>query len=83
MPYHEPLSMPRLRRKRIKHTALTKVRGCGDCLDLVNGAKVSKVQRQLCEQLGGELNRPEGRLNIDIGLEIEGQKIAIEYDGWY
>jgi len=58
-------------------------KGCGDCLDLVNGAKVSKIQRQLYENLGGELNRTEGRLNIDIALEIEDQKIAIEYDGWY
>jgi len=33
--------------------------------------------------LNGELNKPEGRLNIDIALVTDGKRIAIEYDSWF
>jgi very-short-patch-repair endonuclease len=57
--------------------------GCPTCVDVVNGALVSHIQRKLCESLKGELNKRFGRYNIDIALEIKGTLIAIEYDSWY
>lgn len=58
-------------------------KGCATCIDVVNGAKVSQIQRTLCDLLDGELNKNEGRLKIDVALEIGGTKIAVEYDAWY
>ncbi len=55
--------------------------GCPHCVDIVNGHRVSKLQRQLCEMLDGELNYPCGSYRIDVALSKE--KIAIEYDSWY
>lgn len=55
--------------------------GCPLCIDMVNGARVSQIQRKLCEMLNGELNYPCGSYNIDVALPDEG--IAIEYDSWY
>jgi len=57
--------------------------GCPFCLDLVHGAQVSRVQRELCEMLGGELNHPLGRYNIDVALNVDGTPIAVEYDSWH
>jgi hypothetical protein len=57
--------------------------GCPFCTDIVHGAHVSGVQRDLCSILDGELNKPFGRRNIDIALEVEGVAIAVEYDSWY
>jgi very-short-patch-repair endonuclease len=33
--------------------------------------------------LDGELNRPFGRYNIDVALNVDGVAIAIEYDSWF
>lgn len=55
--------------------------GCPMCIDLINGAKVSKPQRRLCEMLGGILNYPCGRYKIDVALKDK--MIAIEYDSWF
>ena len=57
--------------------------GCPICVDMVYGQKVSKAQRKLSKILGGHLNFPFGRYNIDIALDVEGENIAIEYDAWY
>ena len=58
-------------------------KGCPDCCEFVNGARVSQPQVQLCSTLNGELNYPEGRYRIDIALFQHDCKIAIEYDSWY
>ncbi len=58
-------------------------RGCPLCIDMVNGARVSKTQRALCTVLSGELNALAGRYRIDIAIERDGVPIAIEYDSWY
>ena len=57
--------------------------GCPVCLDIVHGQRVSKAQRKLCKMLGGELNRPVDRYNIDIALLVNGIQIAVEYDSWF
>lgn len=57
--------------------------GCTYCIDMVNGARVSKVQRALCEMLNGDLNHPFGRYSIDVALKIDGVTIAVEYDSCY
>jgi very-short-patch-repair endonuclease len=50
---------------------------------MVHGQQVSQVQRDLFETLGGELNQPFGRYNIDVALSISDVGIAVEYDSWY
>jgi very-short-patch-repair endonuclease len=57
--------------------------GCPVCLDIVNGARVSQVQRELCQMLEGELNCRFGTYNIDVALDSDGIPIAVEYDSWY
>ena len=58
--------------------------GCPQCLDMVNGAMVSKNQRLLCEMVAGELNGAKvGRFTIDVTKRIGNIKIAFEYDTWY
>ena len=58
--------------------------GCPDCLDMVNGAMVSKNQRLLCDMVGGELNGARlGRFVVDVTKYVGEIKIAIEYDSWY
>lgn len=55
--------------------------GCPECVNMVNGRRYSRVQKQLCELVGGELNYPFGPYCIDVALIAN--KIAIEYDSWY
>ena len=50
---------------------------------MVNGARVSKPQRLLCEMLGGELNFPCGNYLIDVAICVDNVNIAAEYDSWY
>jgi very-short-patch-repair endonuclease len=57
--------------------------GCPVCVDMVHGARVSQIQRELCEMLGGELNHPCGSYKIDVALHVDGTTIAVEYDAWY
>ncbi|MCK5116998.1 MAG: DUF559 domain-containing protein [Candidatus Aegiribacteria sp.] len=57
--------------------------GCPICQDMVNGVRVSNLQRKLCRTLNGKLNLKVGRYSIDIAIIREGNLIAIEYDGWY
>jgi len=58
-------------------------RGCPECIDFVNGTIVSKNQRAIHDMLGGELNCPFGRYKVDVALEIDEERIAIEYDSYY
>lgn len=55
--------------------------GCPHCADMVNGKLVSKLQRRICEMLGGTLNYPCGPYHIDVALLDK--MIASEYDSWY
>lgn len=55
--------------------------GCPRCVDIINGHRVSKLQRRLCEMLDGKLNYPCGSYRIDVALPNKG--IAIEYDCWF
>ncbi len=58
--------------------------GCPKCLDLVNGARISKPQRELKKMIkGGRLNHRFRPYTIDIALFVNGIRIAIEYDSWY
>lgn len=57
--------------------------GCPQCHDMVNSQRVSKLQRQLCKMLRGELNRKVDRYWIDVALEIDGIQIGVEYDCWF
>jgi very-short-patch-repair endonuclease len=63
--------------------AIQQGRGCPVCVDIVHGAQVSQVQRELCEILNGELNCPFGHYRIDVALNFDGVAIAIEYDSWF
>ena len=65
------------------YSAIQQGNGCPICIDMVQGARVSKIQRQLHKLLGGELNKRFGRYNIDIALSLNGYDIAVEYDSWY
>jgi hypothetical protein len=49
---------------------------------MVNGKRVSKAQRQVCEMVDGGLNAPAGRYLIDVVKIVGDIKIAIEYDSW-
>ncbi len=60
-----------------------KGRGCPNCIDMVNGARVSKPQRRLCAMLDGELNLPCGGYLIDVAICVDNVNIAAEYDSWY
>lgn len=55
--------------------------GCPECVDIVNGRKVSGIQRDLCVMVNGELNYPCLSFNIDVALPND--RIAIEYDSWF
>lgn len=57
--------------------------GCPECLDMVNGARVSRAQRKLCDMLNGILNYKIERYFIDVYIVRENIKIAVEYDTWY
>ena len=57
--------------------------GCHVCQDRVNGRLVSQIQRRLCRRLGGQLNKRVGTYAIDVALEVDGVRIAVEYDSWY
>jgi very-short-patch-repair endonuclease len=57
--------------------------GCPFCCDMVNGQRVSKPQRAICEMVNGEMNvRFKQRHSVDIAITVEGVRIAIEYDSW-
>ena len=55
--------------------------GCPHCRDMVNSARVSHQQREICSLLGGELNYSVGGRQVDIAMPHV--KIAIEYDSFY
>lgn len=65
------------------YSAIQQGSGCPICVDMIQGARVSKIQRRLHQILGGELNKRVGRYNIDIALTLDGHDIAVEYDSWY
>jgi hypothetical protein len=44
---------------------------------------VSGAQRRLARRLGGELNFRVGRRCIDVAVDREGVRIAVEFDSWY
>ncbi len=58
-------------------------RSCPVCKHYVNGHRTSAPQRELAEILDGELNVRIGRQSVDVAIERQGHKIAIEYDGWH
>ena len=63
------------------YSSIQQGHGCPYCIDMVNGARVSAPQRELCDLLGGILNHPCGRRRIDVALT--GPHIAVEYDCAY
>ena len=65
------------------YSNVSRGQGCPQCVDMENGQHASKPQRELCEMIGGELNKRVGRLSIDVALCIDGINIAVEYDCWY
>ena len=69
-------------RWRAKYGTIYMKHGCPECLDMVNGKRVSKAQRQVCEMVDGGLNAPAGRYLIDVVKIVGDIKIAIEYDSW-
>lgn len=68
---------------RSTYNSIQQGSGCHQCTDRVNGVLVSTTQRRLCRSLGGRLNVREGRYCIDVALEREGVRIAVEFDAWY
>lgn len=68
---------------RASYHSIRQGSGCPHCIDMVNGAMVSKPQRAICQIVGGELNVPVGKYRIDIGVVDDGLKLAIEYDCWH
>lgn len=56
---------------------------CPKCIDMVNGVRTSKPQRDLHALVGGEINFRIGRYLVDIALVVGRVQIALEYDGWY
>ncbi|MBP7861458.1 hypothetical protein KA183_07235 [bacterium] len=56
---------------------------CPWCHNFINGKPVSQPQELLWRILGGILNLKVGKYWIDIALENENPKIAVEYDSWY
>jgi very-short-patch-repair endonuclease len=71
-------------------------RGCPNCADFVNGARVSIPQRQLAEllehRLGAEadveLNRQLDTRSSVVWIDVavlfdDGRVLAVEYDAWY
>jgi hypothetical protein len=57
--------------------------GCPECQNIVNGARVSEKQKELCQILGGSLNYKVGSYLIDVALVDGSHRIAVEYDCWY
>jgi hypothetical protein len=57
--------------------------GCPKCVDIVNGHRVSRPQRALCQMLGGTLNKAVGRFVVDVAVLVADIQIAVEYDAWY
>lgn len=68
-------------RRNATYNSIQQGHGCPHCIDVVNGARVSQIQRDLCKMVGGELNYPCLSFNIDVALLDD--RIAIEYDSWY
>lgn len=68
-------------RWQASYANLRRVKGCPECLDIVNGTIVSEPQKQLCDMVSGELNYPCDSYRIDIALPDK--MVAIEYDCWY
>jgi very-short-patch-repair endonuclease len=56
---------------------------CPNCVDRVNGRKVSKPQKELWTILGGQLNHAVGNHTVDIALTVGDVKLAVEYDSWF
>lgn len=69
---------------RAPYSTLSSGHGCPYCVNMVNGARVSKPQRALYEMVGGELNFAiTPRRRADIAIQVDGVAIAIEYDAYY
>lgn len=67
---------------------IQKGHGCPHCLDIVNGYRVSILQREIYKMIGGELNRPFGKKNRQgrrktIDVALSNKMIAVEYDCWF
>ena len=57
--------------------------GCPQCVDTVNGRRVSKQQRALAEMLDGQLNVECGGYIVDVLIRKRGVPIVLEYDSWF
>lgn len=68
---------------RATYNVIQQGHGCHVCKDYVNGRLVSQTQRRLCRRLGGRLNHRIGTYAIDVAVEVQGIRIAVEYDSWY
>lgn len=65
------------------YSTVKKGASCPECIGLVNGRRVSKLQRMLCDMVGGILNYKIDRCTVDVALFVGNVKIAIEYDCYY
>lgn len=68
---------------RATYNMIQQGHGCHTCKDYVNGRLVSQTQRRLCRSLGGRLNHRVGVYAIDVVIEIQGIRVAVEFDSWY
>lgn len=66
-----------------RYNDLQQGRGCPQCRDMENGARVSKPQRTLNHMLNGTLNYSVARYKIDVAIIRDGVHVAVEYDSWY
>ncbi len=70
-------------RWKASYNNILKGSGCPHCREYVNGVRVSKQQRALCDMVGGVLNHRVGRYAVDVAIFAGGAKIACEYDSHY
>lgn len=56
---------------------------CPKCVDMEDGIRVSRPQRELAKMLNGKLNREWYGYRVDVTIEKAGVPIAIEYDSWH
>lgn len=68
---------------RSSYTNVRIVRSCPRCKNMFNGAQASKPQIAIGEWVKGEINQYVEGFCIDVFIEIKGQGVCIEYDGWY
>lgn len=68
---------------RATYNNIAKGSNCPECVDMVNGVRVSSQQRALCDMVGGTLNYRVRRYSVDVAVISGDSKIALEYDAYY